>query len=131
MDYIECFRERYFVQCGEASDLSSECQQAIKIYNANVDGKCNGLRNRYILMQVPALELEKFLMRVEPLSRFGSFSAYHEYYKKTASLKRYDRILPIVLDSVFGCVIEDGWKRFHSYVEQGVMVIPCLLQIGV
>jgi hypothetical protein len=35
-------------------------------------------------------------------------------------------IWPVILDLCNNGVLQDGWHRFHQYVEQGLTEIPCL-----
>ena len=54
---------------------------------------------------------------------WDTFEEYHEWYKEGDHTDHGDSVFPIVLS---GCeeYIEDGWHRFHSYVDKGLKKIP-------
>ena len=120
---------KYKIAVGSPEMLNAECQAAIAIYNKNLDGKGKVVRSIYAYLLVPTEELKQLIMQIEPLKKFKTFQDYHNHYKNASVLKTYDKQYPVIIDSVFGCVIEDGWNRFHSYVECGNSMIPCLVQI--
>ena len=79
------------------------------------------------LYEIPMTVLKEDVHSSLEVGLFSSFEDYHNYYTSTHELKEHAEIWPVFLDKMFGCVIEDGWQRFHSYVKQGVEKIPCLL----
>lgn len=129
-EYCEQLLSGYTVAVGCRNVLPGECKAAISIYNRNFENHGKDNHASYALLSVPVEILESLVMQVEPLKQFGSFQKYHEYYKSRTQLKSYEKIYPVIIDTVFGCVIEDGWNRFHSYVEVGIQIIPCLIQVG-
>lgn len=63
---------------------------------------------------------------------FDTFDAYHEWYVgrkwHVGHGHRHTRRnpWPVILDSTGTELFEDGWHRFHRYVELGLLMVPCL-----
>jgi len=60
---------------------------------------------------------------------FDDFNKYHKWYRKQGKVDHGDSVFPIILSSDKGVddrfeFIEDGWHRFHSYVDKGITNIP-------
>ncbi len=71
--------------------------------------------------------IEKIMPKVISDKQFDNFKEYHEWYYDYTD--HGDSVFPIVVSQVEyfdGIVdfIEDGWHRFHSYVEKGLKKIP-------
>lgn len=64
---------------------------------------------------------DRVIQRSGFAAQFDSFDDYHErYYDGT---DHGDSVFPIVVSDCEE-YIEDGWHRFHSYVEKGLKKIP-------
>ena len=51
---------------------------------------------------------------------YADFAAYHEWYVKQGGIPDHgDSHWPCVLSEYDDEVFEDGWHRFHSYVQKG------------
>jgi len=60
---------------------------------------------------------------------FDDFNKYHKWYRKQGKVDHGDSVFPIILSSDKSLewdfeFIEDGWHRFHSYVDKGITNIP-------
>ncbi len=73
------------------------------------------------------------VMKYGDISRQGwdNFNHYHKWYIKAGSIDHGDSVFPIILSSDEGIddrfeFIEDGWHRFHSYVDKGIKNIPVI-----
>ena len=61
---------------------------------------------------------------------FDTFDEYHKWYRKKSKEDYGDSVFPIMLSSDEDRMmpgfefIEDGWHRFHSYVDKGITNIP-------
>ena len=59
---------------------------------------------------------------------FDNFNEYHKWYREDSKEDYGDSVFPIILspderERGFE-FIEDGWHRFHSYVNKGITNIP-------
>ena len=79
---------------------------------------------RFGLYEVPLMVLVQDLDKVSQPQ--GAFSRDQIGYDS----KNFECVWPVFLDRDFGCILEDGSGRLHSYVEQGVEIVPCLLMGG-
>ena len=89
----------------------------------NSEGMAKVTDNKYKLSSMSMDKLKKLL---EP--EYGNFDEYHANYMMGFSKlekKVYKLLYPIIL-SLHGDVIEDGWHRFHMYVEQGLKIVPVI-----
>jgi|TARA_R110000803_G_C11751731_1_gene292573 hypothetical protein len=60
---------------------------------------------------------------------FDNFNEYHKWYREENKEDYGDSVFPIIISSDEGIddrfeFIEDGWHRFHSYVDKGITNIP-------
>ena len=60
---------------------------------------------------------------------FDDFNKYHRWFRKQGKVDHGDSVFPIILSSDKSLewdfeFIEDGWHRFHSYVDKGITNIP-------
>jgi hypothetical protein len=57
----------------------------------------------------------------------GDFNGYHEWFLDHCGTEDHgDSVWPVILDSTGDALLQDGWHRFHSYVERKLEHIPCL-----
>lgn len=108
--------------------INRDYRDAVKLYCSNL------FKSRYdwgifqiYYYEIPMDVLKRDIYDSLESNLFSSFDDYHNYYVSVHDVKEHDEVWPVFLDSMFGCVIEDGWQRFHSYVKQGIEVVPCLL----
>ena len=63
----------------------------------------------------------------------GTFEEYKEWYfgggSEASNHPRTHR-WPSILGSSDDCVLEDGWNRFHSYVDSKCRTIPCVFYVA-
>jgi len=58
---------------------------------------------------------------------FDNFNEYHKWYREESKEDYGDSVFPIILSPNNGFeFIEDGWHRFHSYVDKGIKNIPVI-----
>ena len=66
-----------------------------------------------------------------------TFDAYHEWYMKFGGWFDHTKHIsrsrsyrwPCIMSGYNHEVLEDGWHRFHSYIERGDKTIPCIYYI--
>lgn len=120
--YSEFYRNTFKI-----SNLPDNYKDAVRLYLNNYYKGGRPPKNiRVCEYVIPAAILKEDLMKILE-KPYETFRQYHDDYKKTHVLKRFVDVWPIVLDSNFGCVIEDGLNRFHSYVDSGILDVPCIL----
>jgi hypothetical protein len=57
----------------------------------------------------------------------GDFDAYHKWFMDHCGTEDHgESVWPVILDSTGDALLQDGWHRFHSYVERKLEQIPCL-----
>ncbi len=57
----------------------------------------------------------------------GDFDSYHKWFMDHCGTEDHgDSVWPVILDSTGDALLQDGWHRFHSYVERKLEHIPCL-----
>ena len=127
MGYIEDLKNQYKIPDDKLYKYKRGCSDALTLYTYNLGRRTKKPPMNYTLLLVPTEVLKDLVMQVDYVCQFPSFDAYHQYYKSKKELKMHEQIIPLILDREFDCVIEDGWGRFHSYVEQGVTSIPCMV----
>ena len=69
----------------------------------------------------PATLIER-IEKCNFMGDFESFDHYHEWYTGKG-LSDYDTVFPVILSDCDEC-IEDGWHRFHLYIDKGIDIIP-------
>lgn len=105
--------------------------KALRFYSKNYEARRFDRNHMVMIVNVPVEDLKNAVMKSALAKGFSSFNDYHEDYKKTHIIRDYDEIYPIIIGDLFGCVIEDGWNRFHGYVESGLTLVPCIYEGGV
>ena len=79
------------------------------------------------LYEIPIDVLKELIMEIEDIKQcYETFDDYHKAYRKSTPYREYNDHWPIFLDTNFSCVIEDGWTRFHNYVDDGMQVVSAL-----
>mgnify|MGYP001027686213 FL=1 len=119
--------EKYSIGKFMAQNLPAVYVKAIKFYYMNFETKYYNPNEFFVVLNVPVEVLEDCILQSAKVGKYSTFADYHEEYKSTHDLKDYEEILPIFLDPDFSCIIEDGWHRFHCYVNNGVRLIPCII----
>ena len=66
---------------------------------------------------------EKILERPD-LEGFKKFEDYHAWYKKDCGIPKYSNKNRWACIAESEDVLQDGWHRFHSYVDAGHKTIP-------
>lgn len=61
---------------------------------------------------------------------YANFDEYHKWYIEGGDIPQHESLWPIIL-SGDAEIILDGWHRFHSYVDKGIQVVPCVYPIKV
>ena len=59
------------------------------------------------------------------------FETYHKWYKRDCGIPRHKHTnpWPCILSGFNDEVFEDGWHRFHRYVQLGLDSVPCVIYI--
>lgn len=70
------------------------------------------------------LSLDFLINEIMPEVDFYTFDEYHNWYITTGEVKKHETILPIIVTDKNVEFIEDGWHRFHHYVNIGLKNIP-------
>lgn len=108
-------------------EMSRAQKNSVIAYFKNFDSKKPKETDSFIMLHVPMEILKSLIMQIDSMSHYKNFDNYHAYYKSKVQLTEREEIWPLFLDTCFGCVIDDGWKRFHCYVDSGIEEVPCLL----
>lgn len=95
---------------------------------------------RYLIGDVPTDKLVEIVMSISnkhtDLEKrwSGDWEAYHAWYVSTErnpekrwSYEGAGENYPLVISPLSKYFIEDGWHRFHRYVEVGLLAIPVLV----
>lgn len=110
------------------ASLPKKYRDAVRLYTGDYyKGEQIPGNVRFLEYMIPTSVLVRDLEELARKEGYSDFSAYHNVYASTHDLKKLDEIWPIFLDDNFGCIIEDGISRFHSYVEQKLEFIPCIV----
>ena len=89
-------------------------------------------RCRFGISEIPSEVLAEKIMNMEDIKKeFKSFMDYHKWYKKGGiprhnNSNRWPCIIDSTTDPIYNEVLEDGWHRFHRYIEAGHKTIPCI-----
>lgn len=80
--------------------------------------------------EIPLKVLKETIFKESPDIRgdFHSFEAYHQWYLSMGDTPAYNRKdpWPVILSNFKNETLEDGWHRFHRYVQTGLDPIPAL-----
>jgi hypothetical protein len=72
----------------------------------------------------------KVLERMEDRNKFKNFEEYHKWYlgvgKESHSIKN---AWPCILSDFDDEFFQDGWHRFHRYVQLKMPSIPCIVYV--
>jgi len=126
----EAWEVEYEFEGGGSGYIKDQLKKALPLFIKKY-GRC-----RFGIDEVsPVLLIEK-IMKLEHIQKdFGSFNEYHKWYKKNCTIPRHNKInrWPCVMDSttdlIYNGVLEDGWHRFHRYIEAGHKTIPCVFYL--
>ena len=73
---------------------------------------------------VPTDYLIKKVSASDVVEDYDNFYQYHRVYSSTNPAKHKDANIPILVNDDEDEFIEDGWHRFHRYIDLGVKEIP-------
>lgn len=123
----EMYKE-YLIGKYNFNTIPQEYRTAIKLYCSNLfKSRYDWGKFQIYYYKIPTSVLKEDILNSFESGHFKTFEDYHNYYISTHEIKEHEKVWPVFLDTMFGCVIEDGWQRFHSYIKQGIKEIPCLL----
>jgi hypothetical protein len=58
---------------------------------------------------------------------FATFDDYHKWFVRQDILVHSARNRwPVILDNTGDSLLQDGWHRFHRYVQLKLLMVPCL-----
>jgi hypothetical protein len=90
-------------------------------------------RRKFGVMNLPIDICKKLIMKVEAIAgeslekEHGSFDEYHAWYTTYDMPNHTNRNpYPCILSSFNDELFQDGWHRFHRYVELKMKMIPCV-----
>lgn len=111
--------------------LSPDAHRALGAYWRDVPRRMDVSRMTFEERAVPVAEAKRLVMRdpgIDPPEENGSFAAYHRWYMRFADIRQHTARWPVILntDPSDPAWIDDGWHRFHWYVEAGDRTIPTL-----
>ena len=124
------------------SALPVEIDEAINVY---VGEDCEDWRDDIAHVTVVWVPLSK-LIKSMWINRgiidddLTSFTMYHRWYMSSAFWKgsSYDKLWPVFLSDnknvCYDSILEDGWHRFHTYVDRyrgkaAKTLIPCIYKL--
>lgn len=62
---------------------------------------------------------------------WADFDAYHKWYMGDSQVEDHGKsVWPVILNCFDDELFQDGWHRFHTYVDRGVKKVPCLYYVG-
>jgi len=72
------------------------------------------------------LVINKITEWVKREGDYNSFEEYHTIYQSTNDVEYNDSLFPIIVNDDNEEYIEDGWHRFHHYLNKGYSEIPVI-----
>lgn len=123
------FANRYsFPYVHDPNALTAELTRHLGWFRAEYGEQLFGL------VQLPTETIKRLVMVGEnQLNELGlvfkTFNAYHAWYDENIGIPQHDLgqpLWPIILDFDGPQALQDGWHRFHRYVQGGIGSIPCL-----
>jgi hypothetical protein len=105
-------------------ELPDNAKKAIITLNNEASGEKIHGNKRFGYVEVP---IEAIISLIESYKEWYPFQDYHREYINAGDIEFHKETWAIILDDEE--VIFDGWHRFHSYVEQRIKIIPCVIYI--
>jgi hypothetical protein len=84
---------------------------------------------KFGLVTIPTAVMTAAMMKTGEHSRdYPTWEAYHQWYLSSCGEVTHTRRnpWPVILDDDHDELLQDGWHRFHRYVQIGLPTIPCL-----
>ncbi len=82
--------------------------------------------DRFFLYGIVDIEdIKNLVMSSSDMQQYSSFDNYHEWYG-SSDLEDTNEIYPILM-TPYEDYIEDGWHRFHRYINMGLKEIPVVM----
>jgi len=126
----------FYDQCvhhyGLYEQMPDHLKQAVRTYCIegfdDEEFKEHVTKYRYLFSEVPVERVKESVMCDKEIAeRFKDFDEYHKWYTDTCQIPVYDGPRwPSIVSAFSDETFEDGWHRFHSYVQQGDDTIPIL-----
>lgn len=84
----------------------------------------------FMYAEIPMIELIKAIdVPIDLRKSIKTFDEYHKWYIDGGDIPSHEGIWALVFADEEDDIIEDGWHRFHSYVEKGIKTVPCIQRI--
>jgi hypothetical protein len=80
-------------------------------------------------VEIPAGALIEAVMGdLEIKDQFKEFEDYHDWYVRQGHMPEHEsrNRWPVILSHYDEETLQDGWHRFHNYIQQGARMIPAL-----
>jgi hypothetical protein len=123
----EAWKVEYEFEGGGSGYIKSQLKKVLPLFVKKY-GSC-----KFGVDEVPADVLVEKIMKLEHIQKdFKSFMDYHKWYKKNCTIPRHKNsnrwpcIMDSTTDPIYNGVLEDGWHRFHRYIESEHKTIPCI-----
>jgi len=128
-------------------DLPTEAQKAMAHYMA-ADGEAwetddlRTCRRKYGRVRFGVVRVPRQVLETECVRNFLSasdkhnqtwetFEEYHQWYMEDSVVENHgDSVWPVILNCFPDEILQDGWHRFHHYVENRLETVPCLYYVG-
>ncbi len=86
---------------------------------------------KFEIGEIDIEELKCKIMENSPVD-FATFEEYHEWYVNPSRYEEPDcffEVFPIIVSDKEENYIEDGWHRFHHYIDKGIKSVPFIKYI--
>ena len=134
----------YMAVDGEAWELPFEAFYLMKenqlkksiIKNINIFDKKYG-RKKFGVMNIPIEICKHHIMTAVDFDgrslndSYTSFADYHTWYMKGIGVEKHTKknAFPCILSDFDDEFLQDGWHRFHRYVQLKMSSIPCVCYV--
>lgn len=126
----------FYDQCvhhyGMFEQMPEHLRQAVRIYCIegvdDEDFPEHVAKYRFLYSEVPVERVKESIMCDKEIAeRFKTFDEYHKWYCGNCQIPKHEGSRwPCIVSAFPEETFEDGWHRFHSYVQQGDDTIPIL-----
>lgn len=84
--------------------------------------------------EIGEIDIEELKCKImaDGIFDFDTFEEYHKWYCNPSRYEEPDcpfEVFPIIVSDKEESYIEDGWHRFHNYVDKGIKNVPFIKYI--
>ena len=118
------------------AELPAEAQAAVRVFCLEISDDQPGIEAGKTELQehvdqfrftLETISMEAAIARyMKTETTFPSFERYHRWYLKTEPVPSHTTRWPVIESPFADEWLEDGWHRFHCYVEAGDTAIQVL-----